>query len=93
MCASSPLGVNADQRSTGRTRAAACTTLAQEATALTGLSWGEATALTWAEIEAAESNGVLHIRRSQVRGEIRNTTKTGKRRVVRFPPELALSLL
>jgi integrase len=60
--------------------------------ALTGLRWGEATALTWAEIEAAESGGVLRVRRSQVRGVIRNTTKTGKRRVVPFPPELALLL-
>lgn len=60
--------------------------------ALTGLRWSEATALTWADIEAAESSRVLRIKRSQVRGVIRNTTKTGKRRVVPLPPELAVIL-
>jgi integrase len=59
---------------------------------LTGLRWGEATALMWADIENAEPNGVLRIRRSHVRGVIRNTTKTGKRRIVPFPPELATVL-
>jgi integrase len=59
---------------------------------LTGLRWGEATALSWADVEAAESCGVLRIRRSHVRGVIRNTTKTGKRRAVPFPPELATVL-
>jgi integrase len=59
---------------------------------LTGLRWGEASALMWTDIEAAETNGVLRIRRSHVRGIVRNTTKTGKRRVVPFPPELATVL-
>lgn len=57
--------------------------------ALTGLRWGEATALTWPDIEVAEQHGVLRVRRSHVRGVIRNTTKTGKRRLVPFPAELA----
>jgi integrase len=56
---------------------------------ITGLRWGEATALSWTEIEAAEANGALRIRRSHVRAVVRNTTKTGRRRVVPFPPELA----
>lgn len=56
---------------------------------LTGLRWGEATALKWEDIEAAEPVGVLRIRRSQVRAVVRNTTKTGKRRIVPFPVELA----
>jgi len=59
---------------------------------LTGLRWGEATALKWEDIEAAEQVGVLRIRRSQVRAVIRNTTKTGKRRMVPFPAELATLL-
>jgi integrase len=59
---------------------------------LTGLRWGEATALKWEDIEAAEQNGVLRVRRSQVRAVVRNTTKTGKRRVVPFPGELAAVL-
>jgi integrase len=56
---------------------------------LTGLRWGEATALTWPEIESVEQSGILRIRRSQVRGVVRNRTKTGKRRFVPFPLELA----
>jgi integrase len=56
---------------------------------LTGVRWGETTALTWAEIEDSEHSHVLRIRRSQVRAVIRNTTKTGKRRLVPFPAELA----
>ena len=59
---------------------------------LTGLRWGEATALTWSDVDTAEPAGVLRIRRSHVRGVIRNTTKTGKRRIVPFPPELATVL-
>lgn len=59
---------------------------------ITGLRWGEATALLWADIENAEPDGVLRIRRSHVRGVNRNTTKTGKRRIVPFPPELATVL-
>jgi integrase len=59
---------------------------------LTGLRWGEATALTFADLDAAESCGVLRIRRSHVRGVVRNTTKTGKRRIVPFPAELAAVL-
>ena len=59
---------------------------------LTGLRWCEATALMWTDIEAAETTGVLRIRRSQVRAIVRNTTKTGKRRIVPFPPELATVL-
>lgn len=59
---------------------------------LTGLRWGEATALIWSDVETAENTGVLRIRRSHVRGAIRNTTKTGKRRIVPFPSELATVL-
>lgn len=58
----------------------------------TGLRWGEATALMWTDVEAAETNGVLRIRRSQVRAVIRNATKTGRRRVVPFPEPLATLL-
>lgn len=54
----------------------------------TGLRWGEATALMWTDVESAEQSGVLRIRRSQVRKVVRNTTKTGKRRVVPFPTAL-----
>jgi integrase len=57
--------------------------------AITGLRWGEATALMWTDIEAAEQHGVLRVRRSHVRGVIRKTTKTGKRRLVPFPVDLA----
>ncbi|MFM2419642.1 MAG: hypothetical protein RL385_4365 [Pseudomonadota bacterium] len=60
--------------------------------ALTGLRWGEATALKWEDIELAEREGVLRVRRSQVRGVVRNTTKTGKPRRVPFPVELAAVL-
>jgi integrase len=56
---------------------------------LTGLRWGEATALMWSDVEAAEQSAALRIRRSHVRGVLRNTTKTGKRRMVPFPAELA----
>jgi integrase len=56
---------------------------------LTGLRWGEATSLTWTDVEAAEQNNVLRVRRSHVRAIVRNTTKTGKRRIVPFPAELA----
>jgi integrase len=56
---------------------------------MTGLRWGEATALTWADVDAAASCNVLRVRRSHVRGDIRNTTKTGKRRIVPYPVELA----
>jgi integrase len=56
---------------------------------LTGLRWGEATALMWSDVEAAELSAALRIRRSHVRGVLRNTTKTGKRRMVPFPAELA----
>lgn len=34
---------------------------------LTGLRWGEATALMWTDIAAAESCSVLRVRRSHVR--------------------------
>jgi integrase len=60
--------------------------------ALTGLRWGEATALKWEDIDLAEREGVLHVRRSQVRGVVRNTTKTGRPRLVPFPVELAALL-
>jgi integrase len=55
----------------------------------TGLRWGEATALMWTDLEAAEETGVLRVRRSQVRNVVRNTTKTGRRRMVPFPQALA----
>jgi integrase len=53
------------------------------------LRWGEASALTWEDIDAAASCNVLRVRRSHVRGDVRNTTKTDKRRIVPFPVELA----
>jgi integrase len=56
---------------------------------LTGARWGEITALKWSDIQQASKTGVLRIRRSHVRGLVRGTTKTGKRRKVPFPPELA----
>jgi integrase len=56
---------------------------------LTGARWGEITALKWSDIQHASKTGVLRIRRSHVRRIVRGTTKTGKRRKVPFPPELA----
>lgn len=57
--------------------------------AVTGLRWGEATAITWAEVARAESQGVLRVRRSHVRGAVRGTTKSGRKRMIPFPAELA----
>lgn len=54
--------------------------------AFTGCRWGEATALRWDDLEVAEKTGALRIVRSQWRGHVKET-KTGKARVVPFPPE------
>ncbi len=59
---------------------------------LTGLRWERSHSLDLGDIDAAEQRGVLRVRRSHVRGAIRNTTKTGKRRMVPFPAELATVL-
>lgn len=58
--------------------------------ALTGARWGEATALIWPDITRAAELGALRIRRSQFRGKVRPTTKTGKTRIVPFPEPLAV---
>ncbi len=55
---------------------------------LTGLRWGECTALKWSDIESAEQSGALRVRRSHVRGVVRGSTKTGRKRVVPFPDVL-----
>ncbi len=55
---------------------------------LTGLRWGECTALKWSDIETAEKNGALRVRRSHVRGVVRPSAKTGRTRVVPFPDVL-----
>jgi hypothetical protein len=50
---------------------------------------GRSHCVAWADIDAAASCNVLRVRRSHGRGDVRNTTKTGKRRIVPFPVELA----
>lgn len=54
--------------------------------ALTGCRFSEAAALRWSDVDEAE--GVIHIRRGHVRGEV-NETKTRKRKTVPLPAELA----
>lgn len=54
--------------------------------ALTGLRFGEATALKWSDIDL--DAGAIHIRRAQWKGHL-GTTKTGKARVVPLHPVLA----
>ncbi|MBK7777137.1 MAG: site-specific integrase [Sandaracinaceae bacterium] len=56
--------------------------------ALTGMRWGEATALRWDDVSAAEAGGALTVRRSHVRGELKET-KTNRTRRVPFPAHLA----
>ena len=57
--------------------------------ALTGLRFGEASALRWDDID--EALGLIRIRRAQWRGRV-STTKTGKIRSVPLVPELAAVL-
>ena len=57
--------------------------------ALTGIRWGEATALQWGDVD--EGAGVIRVRRAQWRGHL-GTTKTGKPRSVPLVPELAAVL-
>lgn len=54
--------------------------------ALTGLRYGEATALKWSDLDAEA--GVIRIRRAQWKGVV-DTTKTGTVRSVPLVPELA----
>lgn len=58
--------------------------------ASTGLRPGEATALRWEDLDAAR--GEILVRRSNWRGRIRETTKTGVSRRVPAPPELIAAL-
>ena len=55
--------------------------------ALTGVRWGEATALKWSDIDEADRMGLLLIRRSHWRGKLK-LPKTGKRRYVPYPAVL-----
>jgi integrase len=55
--------------------------------ALTGLRWGEASALKWEDYD--EERRVLRIRRSVCDRKLRPLTKTGKARVVGVPQVLA----
>lgn len=50
---------------------------------LTGLRWGEVTALRWEDVDHEE--GVIWIRRKLVKEKLVPSTKTGKRRVVGAP--------
>jgi integrase len=58
--------------------------------ALTGLRWGETSALMWDDFD--EAKRVLRIRRSVSRGQLRPTTKTGRARVVGVPAILVEKL-
>jgi integrase len=55
--------------------------------ALTGLRWGEASALKWDDYE--EEASVLRVRRSVCERKLRPLTKTGKARIVGVPQVLA----
>jgi integrase len=57
--------------------------------ALTGLRYGEATALKWSDLN--EEAGVIRVRRAQWKGVV-DTTKTGTVRSVPLVPELAVVL-
>lgn len=57
--------------------------------ALTGLRYGEATALKWSDLD--EEAGVIRVRRAQWKGVV-DTTKTGSVRSVPLVPELAVVL-
>lgn len=52
--------------------------------ALTGMRWSEASALHWKDISQAQ----IRIRRSQVRGHVRDITKSKRSRTVPLVPEL-----
>jgi integrase len=58
--------------------------------AVTGVRWGEATALKWEDYD--EANRVLRIRRAVCERELRSMTKTGKARTVGVP-ELLVQIL
>ncbi|MCA9535086.1 MAG: site-specific integrase [Myxococcales bacterium] len=49
--------------------------------AATGMRWGEATALTWADVDAAERTGALVVRRCHVRGDLKEPKTNRARRV------------
>lgn len=53
--------------------------------ALTGLRWGEATALKWGDLD--REKGVIRVRRAHWHGHVKST-KTGKPRMVPLPPQL-----
>ena len=57
--------------------------------ALTGLRYGEATALKWSDLD--EESGVIRVRRAQWKGVV-DTTKTGTVRSVPLVTELAVVL-
>jgi integrase len=54
--------------------------------ALTGMRWGEATALKWSDVDEGEA--VIRVVRSHYRGRI-STTKTGRSRTSPLAPELS----
>lgn len=53
---------------------------------LTGLRFGEATALQWGDLDP--NAGTIRVRRSQYRGVVAESTKTGRSRSVPLPVEL-----
>ncbi len=57
--------------------------------AMTGMRFGEATALKWSDID--KRAGVIHVCRSQWRGQV-DTTKTGSSRTVPLPKALEKTL-
>ncbi|MEZ4251954.1 MAG: hypothetical protein R3B99_27390, partial [Polyangiales bacterium] len=59
--------------------------------ALTGLRWGEVSALRWEALDVDAR--VLHVRRKVVRGEELPTTKTNRARLVGVPLALLDELL
>lgn len=52
---------------------------------MTGLRWGEATALKWVDLD--REAGVIRVQRAHWHGHVK-TTKTGKPRKVPLPPQL-----
>jgi integrase len=57
--------------------------------ALTGIRYGEATALKWSDVD--EQDGLIRVARAQWKGHV-STTKTGVIRTVPLVPELATAL-
>lgn len=58
--------------------------------ALTGLSFGEATALRWTDVD--EERGWIHVRRAQWKGHVDHPKAIARRRDVPLAPELAAIL-